>query len=244
MVLFPIAATIIAAFCCAVVVRDYIARPKPAGVAWGIAFAVFAVAALMEVIGTLAGWTPLIARTYYVLGATLVVGYLAVGELYLLMRREWADRIAGLMVVLTAMAVALISRAPIVGNISTEGWHALERGPGLTAMTIGINSTGTLILVGGLVYSAVSFKRRGIMRNRMIGCLLIASGTLTVAAGGTLTRLGSHQFLYIAMSIGIAQIFIGYLRARQPDAVRITQPQRVSDHHDGPTFSPSRQHSA
>ena len=45
----------------------------------------------------------------------------------------------------------------------------------------------------------------------MIGCLLIATGTLAVAMGGTLTRFGSDQYLYIAMSIGVAMIFAGYV---------------------------------
>ena len=78
---------------------------------------------------------------------------------------------------------------------------------------VGINSIGTLILVGGLIYSVVRYRRAGAHRNRMIGCLLIAGGTIAVALGGTLTRFGSDQYLYIAMSIGIALIFSGYLAA-------------------------------
>jgi hypothetical protein len=74
------------------------------------------------------------------------------------------------------------------------------------------------------MHSALVFKRRGIMRNRMVGCLLIAAGTLAVASGGTLTRLGSHQYLYVAMSLGIALIFAGYTRARRPD----TQPHAAN----------------
>ncbi|MDQ3549719.1 MAG: hypothetical protein M3439_12975, partial [Chloroflexota bacterium] len=104
-------ATLLALGCCLVVLRDHLARPKSAGLVWTIAFAIFGIAALAEVIGTLVGWTPLLARIYYVLGATLVVGYLALGELYLLMRRQWVDRIAGLLVVLSALAISLVSRA-------------------------------------------------------------------------------------------------------------------------------------
>lgn len=224
MVIFPIVATVLAFGCAAAVVRDYLARPRPAGLVWSIAFAIFGVAALCEVIGALSGWTPLLARVYYVLGATLVVGYLAVGELYLLMRRSWADKAAGVMILLTALAVSLISKTPIGPDVADEGWRALEPGAGLTALTIGINSTGTAILAGGLLYSVVTFQRKGIMRNRMIGCLLIAAGTLAVASGGTLTRLGSDQYLYIAMSIGIALIFAGYLWTRKPDVAPTTAP--------------------
>lgn len=219
MVIFPLIASILALACCAAVLRDYRTRPSPAGAVWSIAFAIFGVAALAEVLGTLDRWTPLLVRIYYVLGATLVVGYLALGELYLLLRRERADRAAGLLVFLTALAVALVLQAEVAPDVADRGWEALDRGAGLTALTIGINSTGTLILLGGLLYSAASFRRRGVMRNRMIGCLLIAAGTLAVASGGTLTRLGSHQFLYIAMSFGISLIFAGYTRSRRPDTM-------------------------
>lgn len=217
MVVFPLIATLLALGCCVAVLRDYVARPRPAGITWTIAFAIFAAAAGAEVVGTLAGWTELLARLYYVLGATLVVGYLALGELYLLMRRERVDRIAGLLVLLSALAIALVWNAEIRGNLDEDGWQALERGAALTTLTILLNTVGTLVLVGGTLYSAVSFQRRGIMRNRMLGCLLIAAGTLTVASGGTLTRLGSHQYLYVAMSLGITLIFAGYARARKPD---------------------------
>lgn len=224
MVIFPLIATSLAFGCCLAVLRATIARPKPANLVWTIAFGIFGTAALAEVIGTIIGWTPLLARTYYVLGATLVVGYLALGELYLLMRREWVDRIAGALIVLSALALSLVSKASIGPGIEEAGWQALERSPGLTLLTILMNSVGTIILVGGLIYSAISFKRRGIMRNRMQGCLLIAAGTLSVASGGTLTRLGSHQYLYIAMSLGIALIFAGYTKTQKPDALPARSP--------------------
>lgn len=232
MVIFPIVASLLAAGCCAAVARDYVARPRPAGAVWTAAFAIFATAAALEVVGSLAGWTPLLARAYYVLGATLVVGYLALGELYLITRRERADRFAGVMLALTALAVSLIARAPVGPDVADDGWRALERGAGLNALTVGINVSGTLILVGGLAYSSMSFLRRRVMRNRMIGCLLIMTGALVVALGGTLTRLGSHQFLYIAMSAGIALIFAGYLRSRQPDTQPARRPVVTADWRD------------
>jgi hypothetical protein len=52
------------------------------------------------------------------------------------------------------------------------------------------------------------------LRQRAAGCLLIAIGTLTVASGGTLTRLGRPEYLYVAMSAGVAIIFSGVLMTR------------------------------
>lgn len=225
MVLFPLFAALLAACCAVIVMHDYRARPKPDKVAWGIAFGIFAAAAGIEVIATIADWTPFLARAYYVLGATLVVGYLALGELYLLMRRARVDRIAGIIAFLSVLAVALVIRTPITGDITQDGWEALDRGPGLTMLTVAFNSIGTLVLIGGLLWSVWKLRRLGTMRNRTIGCLLIALGTLSVASGGTLTRLGSHQYLYIAMSLGISLIFAGYLRARRPDHRPVAVPR-------------------
>ncbi len=53
----------------------------------------------------------------------------------------------------------------------------------------------------------------------MIGCACIALGTIAVGAGGTLTRLGHYEYLYIAMSGGVALIFAGVLWTRRPDLV-------------------------
>jgi hypothetical protein len=66
------------------------------------------------------------------------------------------------------------------------------------------------------------------MRNRMIGCAWILVGTLFVAAGGSLTRLGHYEYLYIAMTIGVAMIFYGVLSTRRPDT-RPAPAQQATD---------------
>jgi hypothetical protein len=222
MVVFPLIATLVALGCAVAVALDYSRRPKPDKVAWLLAFVMFAGAAGLEVGGALAHWTPLMARAYYALGAVLVVGYLGLGELYLLFpaRRALVDRLAGGLVALSALGVSLVYRAPLDADVAERGWHALRPGGALLAVTIGFNTVGTLVLVGGLLYSAWRFRGQAPLRNRTLGCLLIALGTLAVASGGTLTRLGSDQFLYIAMAFGVALIFAGYVKAKQPYVAR------------------------
>jgi hypothetical protein len=229
MVVFPILATLVALGCAVAVALDYSRRPKPDKVAWLLAFIMFAGAAGLEVGGALAHWTPLMARAYYALGAVLVVGYLGLGELYLLFpaRRGLVDKLAGGLVALSALGVALVYRAPLDADVAERGWHALRPGGALLAVTIGFNTVGTLVLVDGLLYSAWRFRGQAQLRNRTLGCLLIAVGTLAVASGGTLTRLGSDQFLYIAMAFGVALIFAGYVKAKQPYVAR--QPAAVPD---------------
>ena len=220
MVAFPAAAALISLACALVVARDAWRRPKPDKVAWTVAFAVFAVAAGAEVVGAVAGWTPLLVRVYYLTGAVLVVGYLALGELYLLAPRRTAAAGPGAALLITALAVTFVLDASVDRTrLEVDGWEALERGPALIALAASVNGLGTLILAGGALYSAWRFWRKGIMRHRMTGCLLIAGGTLLVATGGTLTRFGHREYLYIAMTAGVAVIFAGYLEARRPDPV-------------------------
>ncbi len=218
MVIFPILSALISALCCAMIVRDAIAKPRPDKIAWAIAFALFAVAAGAEAIGSLNEWTPALVRIYYLAGAVLVVGYLALGELYLLARNRIARFAPGVTIGVTAFATTLVFGADIDETLlAHDGWEALERSTTLTITTVMINAVGTLVIAGGLLYSAWKFRRLGIMRNRMIGCLLIAIGTLVVAMGGTATRLGSREYFYVMMTIGAAIIFAGYLATRQPD---------------------------
>jgi hypothetical protein len=151
-----------------------------------------------------------------VTGGVLVVGYLALGELFLIARRPIAWAATTLLGILRIAAVVLVAQAPISGDITSAGWRALDRTGPLLLLTISVNAIGTLILVGGALWSAYRFRRLGTMRNRMVGCIGIAAGTFTTATGGLLTRLGHEEFLYLSMAIGIAIIYWGYLLARTP----------------------------
>lgn len=219
MVVFPAASALISLVCAMTVARDAVRQPRPDKIAWAVAFGVFAVAAGVEVVSAIWGWNAALARLYYVTGAVLVVGYLAVGELYLLAPRRVALLAPGMTLLVTALAVAIVWDASVeTSQLGTDGWEAIERGPALVALAATINSLGTVVLVSGALFSAWRFWRRGIFRHRMIGCVLIAVGTLVVATGGTLTRLGHREYLYIAMTLGVAIIYAGYLEARRPDA--------------------------
>ncbi|MFM9105326.1 MAG: hypothetical protein ACKOWF_01345 [Chloroflexota bacterium] len=217
MIVFPAAAFAISLGCAVVVGLDAARKPRPDRICWTIAFALFAVAAGTEVAGAVLGWTPAMVHVYYLAGAVLVVGYLALGELYLLA----ADRIGrfapGAALLVTALAASAVFAAPVdPSRLAADGWRAIDKGPGLVALAVSINAIGTLALAGGAFWSAWQFRRDPSLRNRMLGCLLIGAGALVVAAGGSLTRLGSPQYLYIARAAGVALIVLGYWRTRTP----------------------------
>jgi hypothetical protein len=99
------------------------------------------------------------------------------------------------------------------------------------------NSVGTLLIVGGALYSAWIFWRKHIQFHRMIGCVLLAVGTLVVASGGTVARVfDAHAWLYPPMAGGVAIMFIGYLettRAPAPAPVPAPTAQPVTPDRSG-----------
>ncbi len=215
--IFPLFATVISAFFSGIVLRLYLTRRNPAHLAWSFALFLFGLGTACDFLASVSGWTSLIAKTYYLTGAMVVVGYLALGTLYLLAPRKVANLWLALMVGATVFSIILLAGAevdPIKLKSDTEpGWQAINRSTLIKIMMILINSTGTLIIAGGAIYSAL----RGRYRRANI---LIATGTLIVAMAGSLATFGRPGFHSIGQAIGITVMFTGFLMtmtATRPD---------------------------
>ena len=126
-IVFPAVSALVSTACVVLIALDARRRSSPDKFAWLVAFALFSVAAGAEVIGSLAGWNPLLVRVYYVSGAMLVVGFLGLGQLYLLFRERMHRIGPGVAMFMVAVSVALISDAPIA--LFTEG-HAIREDEG------------------------------------------------------------------------------------------------------------------
>src|SRR5207248_8354731 len=96
--------------------RQYRRKSRAYLLAWSIALAVYAVAALTEVIGASGGWNPLLYRIYYYFGGITVVGVLALGTIYLLAPR-FGRAALGLLVVLAAIGLAGILGADLEAGL-------------------------------------------------------------------------------------------------------------------------------
>jgi hypothetical protein len=219
----PAVAAVIAAICALILGWDGLRRPRPERVTWAGAFLLFTIAAACEVIGSAVGWSLILARVYYLTGAVLVVGVLALGELYLLLPGRMPSITPGVSLLIIAVATTAVWSAPIdPARLPTAGWQALERGPFLVALAAMLNAGGTIVLVGGALFSAWKLRASGGSGERAAGCVLIAVGTVVVALGGTLTRFGRPEYLYLPMALGIAIIFSGVMVTRQPQSARAT----------------------
>jgi len=223
----PMSAMILAGAFAIVLLNRYVStRRRPHELMWGIAFVLFALAAACQVYADVNGiWSPMTARVYYLTGPILNVAFLGLGTMYLIFSRRVAN--VGLLIVLLLVAISafVLFTVPIdeAALKQEAGWKAvttMSTAPRLLAIIT--NSLGTLLVVGGAIWSGLVFWRKRIMKSRMIGVFLLAGGTLVIALGGTITGitgLRNHDYLYITMAIGILIMFAGYLQTIRPESV-------------------------
>jgi hypothetical protein len=88
--------------------------------------------------------------------------------------------------------------------------------PGVRVLTPFFNLYGTLTLVGGAIWSAVTFWRKHILLHRAVGNVFIAVGAILPAFGGTFSSFGIPGSLYWSELLGAILMFIGFLRATTP----------------------------
>ena len=224
MVFYALAATLISAAFALTLFVQYRAKPRAYLLAWSVALAMYALAALTEVIGAAAGWNPLSYRIYYYFGAIMLVGVLALGTIYLLAPRF--GRVALLVLVIlggVGLAATLgatlqpgllqTHEVPSVDTIRLE--HSTFNVLAILMAAL-LNIVGTVILVGGAAWSAYGTWRRGGAPSRLLANLLIAAGALIVAAASSLTRLFHvYELFYVGQAIGVLVMFGGFLAAQR-----------------------------
>jgi hypothetical protein len=161
---------------------------------------------------TVFGWSEGIFRLWYVSGALLGGAPLAQGTVYLLFPKRVADRLAVALVAVVAVAAVCVVLSPI-------DYAAVERHR-LTGAVFGwqwvrafspfINLYAAIFLIGGAAWSAVRFLGNPDTRNRAIGNVLIAVGALLPGIGGSFTRFGHTEVLYVTELMGLTLIWLGY----------------------------------
>lgn len=209
----PLLAAAVGTIFSTAVIRQFLSRHRPYQAVWGAALAMFAAAALAEATGIALGWNGVSYRVYYLFGAILNVGWLAVGTIYLLGSSRTGHG--------AALVMAAISVAAIVGVLASHTDPALLRAsvPGRGAISdpaaifpLITNIPGSIILVGGAALSAWLALRRGAPGARVLGTALIAAGAFLVAGGHTLAQTrGVYVVQPISEALGIVVMFSGYL---------------------------------
>ena len=224
MVFYALLATIVSAAFAATLWTQYRSRPRPYLRIWAVALALYAVAALTEVIGAASGWNPLLYRTYYFLGGIILVGLLALGSISLLTPRY--SRAA----LLTLVVLGGVGLAGVVGanlQLARLDTHQVPDADTIRVqgglfdviailMAALINIVGTLILIGGAAWSAYGAWRRGGAPARVLTNVLIAAGAFIVASASSLTRVFHiYEVFYLGQALGVLVMFGGFLMAQR-----------------------------
>jgi hypothetical protein len=231
---YPLVATAVSAVFAAMLLSRYRSRRRPYLLAWALALGLYAVAALAEVVGAAAGWDPLLFKVYYYCGGIVLVGALALGTFFLLAPRAGtaASLVLALLaalglvgVVLADLQVSLLQthQVPSLNTIAPQRslFNVLA-----IAMAATINIVGTVVLVGGALWSAYGLWRRGLPPSRLWANLLIAAGAFIVAGASSLTRLGIYELFYLGQAVGVIVMFSGFLAAERAPR-RLTQSMPV-----------------
>jgi hypothetical protein len=211
--LLPAVTTICAAFFCYELFRRR--RTKGGGLHllwWGIGMATYGLGTFTEAYTSIVGWHPLVFRTWYVAGAFLGGYPLAQGSIYLLMNRRFAHASAWIVSSLIAVASVVVFLAPLdtaaaeahrlSGSVIEWSWIRL--------FSPFVNLYSVVFLVGGAIVSALRFRKAEALRGRYVGNIFIAVGALLPGIGGTMTRAGYVEWLYVTELIGLLFIYAGY----------------------------------
>ena len=179
---------------------------------WMIGVAVYGVGTLTEALTTLFGWQEIVFRTWYISGALLGGAPLAQGTVYLLLSKRVADRLTVALLGYVAIASAFVVSTPIVeelvdpsrlsGEVMAWQWVRL--------FSPLVNTYAVVFLIGGAIWSAWRYAKRGGASSRVVGNVLIAVGAILPGVGGSFARAGVIEVLYVTELIGLALIWAGY----------------------------------
>jgi len=208
----PIITTGVALLFAPAVYRRYRARGGPHLAWWAAGVLLFGVGTFTEGATTLLGWHEPIFRAWYISGALLGGAPLAQGTVYLLLDRRVADRLTLVLASFIAVAAACVLMSPI--DYSAVEPHRLTGGvlawPWVRLFSPFINTYAFIFLVGGAILSAIRYWRRADSPHRVVGNSLIALGALLPGIGGTATRFGHTEVLYVTELLGLLLIWLGY----------------------------------
>lgn len=211
MLVLPAVTALVAAAFAVVVLRQYMGHHKTYQLMWAAGFAMFAVAAFAGFLARSGTTTDTEYRLFYLFGAILNVAWLSLGTLYLLTRRRWADIALVLVAILSVLGAYAVVSAPVDLTAAADSGRGFPNGS-LARILAGVGSgLGSIVLIGGALWSAWIFLQRRRNGRRALANVIIAVGVLIVAAGGTATFTGASGVLEMANLVGLAVMFAGFL---------------------------------
>jgi hypothetical protein len=208
----PIATTIVAAFFSVIVLRRYRERGGTHLLWWGVGLILYGAGTLTESLTSVSGWNEWVFRVWYITGALCGGAPLAQGTVYLLMRRRVAHVLSVLLVSAIVTGAVLVFLSPM--NLAAVDGHRLSGAAlgwqKIRLMSPFINIYAVIFLIGGAIVSALRYRSDPEKQNKYVGNILIAIGAILPGIGGTFTRFGHVEVLYVTEFVGLLLIYAGF----------------------------------
>jgi hypothetical protein len=185
---------------------------------WGIGLTMYGLGTLAEA-WLFFQYDPFWLKLWYLMGAILTSAWLGQGTLFLLVRRPGvAPALTVVLGLATLVAAVWVFTLPLAAQaynlslpVSAQYTKIMTVRP--VALLIAFTTYGTVLLVGGAIYSAYLFWRKRVLPQRVIGNVLIAAGALSPALGGVVVARGLGDYLFVSELLGAILMFIGFLFA-------------------------------
>ena len=208
----PIITTLFSIFFFKEIFSHYLIRKTKYLLWWSVGVLTFGLGTSAESINAIFGWNEINLKYWYIVGALLGGFPLAQGTVYLLMKKRFADItalifvviifVASLFVIMTPLSIPDDFRYKLTGSVFTWKW--------VRYFSPFVNLYASIFLIGGAIYSAIRYHRQTEKEARFKGNIYIALGALLPGIGGSFTRLGYVNVLFITEFAGLLLIYIGY----------------------------------
>jgi len=193
---------------------------------WSIGVFTYGVGTTTEALTTLIGWREPVFRAWYISGALLGGAPLAQGTVYLMLPRRTAHTLTTMLIVFVTIASVAVLLSPIdyqvvephrlTGRVMTWQWVRL--------FSPFVNLYAVVFLIGGAALSAIRYSANPDTRHRMWANVLIAAGAILPGIGGSATRFGYTEVLYITELMGLLLTWTGYRISVRPAPMPMAGP--------------------
>jgi hypothetical protein len=204
-------AAVSAAFAMAVAL-SYQRSRRSALLAWAIGLAMFALAALAGALAQSGDATETEYRVFYLFGGILNVAWLALGTVLIVAPRLGRAALA-VVAVLTVVSAYAVFTTPVNVQVALDTGRGFPDGSSPRILAAIGSGVGSLVLIGGALWSAWVFLRKRHNGRRALSNIVIAVGVFIVAFGGTVTFTGAHGVLEYTNLVGLCVMFAGFLIA-------------------------------
>ncbi|MDZ7632158.1 MAG: hypothetical protein U5K74_12645 [Gemmatimonadaceae bacterium] len=226
----PILTTLVSCAFATLLWRRWRAKPQATYLFWWfVGLATYAAGTITESVTTLMGWSEPVFRAWYITGALLGGAPLAQGTVYLLLPKRMADRltlaliatviVGSICVLLSPIRYDLVEAHRLSGTVFTWQWVRM--------ISPFVNLYAVLFLVGGAIWSAWKYFVEADGGPRMWGNVAIAVGAILPGIGGSFTRFGMVEVLYVTELLGVLFVWIGYRMMTKDRSASVHDVQRA-----------------